>query len=387
MFEVGLEFDSRKITATVFTQKRNMLLPKNLGFAEIEKHAVDGIKIIDPVVFAGTLKELWKKYKIRNKSVNIGVSDSEIVVKEIKIPAIDNKEIDNAIRYQLEEFIPIARENIIYDYYIIEKKKNTSTVMLVGIFKDTVNKIVSVFKSAALRINSIEASCFSLFRLADYYINFKNKFSDDKNKADCIVYFGNEISIIELADITGLRYPRFIKSSLLSFQKNLIKKTSLLPDEALGYLKTFDFDILSKENDKKNPVLIEDILNTKNEGVSDKKSEMQSVNAENPDNLKRKSIKQSADQFITEISRSIGHFLQENRNFYIDNIFFCGFNIKNMEKYLAENINHSLTRTDFTDRFLPGFLRKNRFFEGIEYETIADSILISSGLAIRGLKK
>ncbi len=387
MFEVGLEFDSEKINAVVFTQKRSKLFLRNCGFAEIEKHAVDVIKIIDPITFASSLKELWKNFKFKNKIVNIGISDTGIVVKEIDIPAVDDKEIDNAIRYQLEEFIPIPKENIIYDYYIIEKKKSTATVMLVGILKDIVYKIIPAFKSAGLKINSIEASCFSIFRLADYYFDFKNKYKNNRNKADCLVYFGNEMSIIELANITGLRYPRFIKSSVLSFKKDLIKKTAMASDEAEKLLKDFDLGIFLKEEIKEAPALTSEALQNENETDSVKASGKHSNGIQSHNNHVKDSIRLSANQLVNEISRSIEHFLQENRSYDIDNIYFCGRNIKNLEKYLAENLKYNLKRVDLTDKYLTDFLKKNRLFKDTEYAKISESILVSSGLALRGLKK
>lgn len=386
MYEVGLDISSNKISASVFSKKGSNLFLKNCGCIEIERHAVEASEIIDSVVFVNGIKELWKNYKLGNKTVNVGISDTKIVLKEIVIPLIDEKEIDNAIRYQIEEFVPIPKENLIYDYYVIEKKDNSSVVMIVGVMKSMIENIVAVLKSAGLKINAIEANCFSLFRLADRYFDFKNRHKEDENSSDCIVYFGNDISIIEFVHKEELRYPRFINSSLSVFNENLSKKISISPEEAARILDDFDMELLlSKDSSKKAGTVSEnsEVADSTDSGEA-KKEESEETNEKNI--LIKDSIKISANQLINEISRSIEHFLQENRSFSVEEIVFCGENLKNMEKYMSKNLKYDLKRIDLAAGFLPDTLKRSFLFKGIDKSKITNSIILSCGLALRGLK-
>lgn len=386
MYEVGLDISSNKISASAFVKKGSNLFLKNCGYIEVERHAVEASEIIDSVVLVNGIKELWKNYKFSNKTVNVGISDTKIVLKEIVIPLVDEKEIDNAIRYQIGEFVPIPKENLIYDYYIIEKKDNSSVVMIVGVMKSIVENIVTVLKSAGLKINAIEANCFSLFRMADRYFDFKNRHKEDENNSDCIVYFGNDISIIEFINKEELRYPRFINSSVSVFNENLSKKISVSPEEAASILDDFDMELLlSKDPSKKARTVSENSEVTDNTDNGEVKKE-ESEKTGDKNTLIKDSVKISANQLINEITRSIEHFLQENRSFSIEEIMLCGENLKNMEKYISKNLKYNLKRIDLTAKFLPDILKRSFLFKDIDKSKIADSMILSCGLALRGMK-
>ena len=385
MYEVGLDLSSNKITASVFVKKGNNLFLKNCGYVEVERHAIEASEIIDSVVLVNSIKELWKNYKIKNKTVNVGISDTKIVMKEIEIPLTNEKEIGNAIKYQIGEYVPIPKENLIYDYYIIEKRENSSTVMIVGVMKSIIENILSVLITAGLKINSIEANCFSLFRLSDRYFDFKNRYRESENNADCIVYFGNDISIIEFVNKAELRYPRFINASVFTFKENLVKKLSVASEEAAQILNDFDMEtLLLKDTSKKIKIVPEIAENNENTGnnVNAKEETLKG----DKDTLIRDSIKISANQLINEITRSIEHFLQENRSFNINEIILCGENLNNLEKYMAKNLKFNLKRIDLASKFLPDILKRSFLFKDIDNAKIQDSIILSCGLALRGIK-
>lgn len=386
MFEVGLDLSSNKISASAFVKKGNNLFLKNCGYIEVERHAIEASEIIDSIVLVNGIKELWKKYRINNKTVNVGISDTKIVLKEIEIPVIDEKEIDNAIKYQVGEYIPIPKENLIYDYYIIEKRENSSIVMIVGVMKSIIDNIISVLKSAGLKVNSIEANCFPLFRLADRYFDFKNRYKENDKNSECIVYFGNDISIIEFANKTELRYPRFINSSISVFNDNLSKKISVSSEEAKTILNDFDMEVLlSKDSSKKVKIIPENNENPSN-AFNEEKNKEEPVKTGDRETLIKDSVKISANQLINEITRSIEHFLQENRSFSIEEIMLCGENLKNLEKYIAKNLKYNLRRIDLTSKFLPDILKRSFLFKNVDNTKIPDSIILSCGLALRGMK-
>ncbi|MDD3520780.1 MAG: pilus assembly protein PilM [Actinomycetota bacterium] len=386
MFEAGLDLSSNKISLSAFVKKGNNLFLRNCAFMEVERHAIEASEIIDSVVIVNALKELWKKNKIKNKTVNVGISDTKIVLKEIEVPLTDEKEIDNAIKYQIGDYVPIAKDNLNYDYYIIEKNENSSKLMIVGVMKGIINNIISVLKSAGLKINAIEANCFPLYRLADYYLDFKNRYKENEENSDCIVYLGNDISIIEFTNKAELRYPRFINSSISLFKNNLSKKLSVSSEEANKILNDFDMDTLaSRDLSKKTKIIPEAVENTGIDSV-EQKNDGEPVKSIDKDNIIKDSMKISANQLINEITRSIEHFLQENRGFNINEIMLCGENLKNLEGYVANNLKYNLKRIDLTSKFLPDILKKNSLFKDNKNHIIPDSILLSCGLALRGIK-
>lgn len=143
--------------------------------------------------------------------------------------------------------------------------------------------------------------------------------------------------------------------------------------------------LLSKDPSKKARTVSENSEVTDNTDNGEVKKE-ESEKTGDKNTLIKDSVKISANQLINEITRSIEHFLQENRSFSIEEIMLCGENLKNMEKYISKNLKYNLKRIDLTAKFLPDILKRSFLFKDIDKSKIADSMILSCGLALRGMK-
>jgi len=390
MFEIGLDLSSYKINASEFTRSRNELILKNIGFKDLEPHSIVGGEIIDSIVLVNGLKELWKNFKFKNKSVNIGLSGIKNIIKEIELPVIDEKEIENAIKYQVNDFLPIAKDNLIFDYYVIEKRPSSVKIMLVGVLKSMINNVLETVNSAGLNVNSIDLNCFSLYRIIKHSLDLKQSFEEKDKKTICSVYIGNDVSIIEFYINNEIRYPRFISSSVNTFIENLKKKLKSESIDVMAIINSFDFEILNLKEAKKIKTISEKNEQSANDDTYDK-------NNKNTDNieedlketeklLSRESMKLSANQLINEISRSIDHFLQENRENEIEKIIISGENFKNLDKYIENNIKHPIERFDICSKFSTDIYKKSNILKEINISDLSNRMLLSCGLAIRGFK-
>ena len=176
MLSVGLDISSNNITIIEVIKNRKGIAVKNAVTFEIPKDAIKKGELQDPVVLSKGLREAWKKFKISGRNVFVGLSNLKAIVKEVELPLIDDNEIRNSLKYQINDFIPIPKDNILYDYYIMEKQKSSSKIMLVGAMKSMVMNVIEAVKGAGLISQAIDLNCFSLFRTLDHIYNFsKNK--------------------------------------------------------------------------------------------------------------------------------------------------------------------------------------------------------------------
>ena len=420
MFEIGLDISSNKISAVECFKTNKGIFIKNAGTIDIEPHAIAGGELVDSIVLVDGLKKLWKNFKFQKKEVNLGLASTKLVVKEIELPVTEDKEIENAIKYQVEDYFPIAKDNLIFDYYVIEKKTGSSRVMIIGALKNMINNYTEAVQSAGLVINSIDLNCFAFYRAANYINNFKNLKLSESGKGFCLVYFGQEVSIVEFADENELRYPRFVSISINNYIENLGRKIKTSNEELLRIIKEFDFEKLLIKENKKNADLTsqqKEVLNDANikkaeiqepiltadedfkkiieENINSSLSQFKTTvpvldtqDLKEGENLLeiRDCLKVSANQLVNEISRSVDHFLQENRNIKIEKILISGEKLINLDKYIEKNLKLAVERIDISKLLPEDFSKKNTVFKVEDLSDINGRLIISSGLALRGVK-
>jgi len=394
MISVGLDISSKKITIVEVVQTRKGMAIKNTVDFEISRDSIKNGELQDPVVLAKGLKKAWKKYKISGRNVFVGLSNLKAIVKEVELPLIDDNEISNSLKYQINDFIPIPKDNILYDYYIMEKQKSSSKIMLVGAMKSMIMNVIEAVKGAGLISQAIDLNCFSLFRTLDYVYNFsKNK------KSLCAINLGQDISVIEIIENDTLKFPRFLSNSVSSFTANLERITGGDTDLSSGIINNFDFLNLIKgstgtkkargpaKSDKDSTT--EKAKASKEEKLPPKEKKVESAEDKIKKAINDEKIIEimgsTADNLINEIKMSIEHYIQENSRSKIEKIILTGVNLINFEKYIKQETNYKVEKLDCSGSFTLDNLKKNPFYNSIDLSETLNPLAI--GMAIRGVKQ
>jgi len=394
MISVGLDISSKNINIVEVIQTRKGMAIKNAVDFEIASGSIKNGELQDPVVLAKGLKEAWRKYKISGRNVFVGLSNLKAIVKEVELPLVDDSEISNSLKYQINDFIPIPKDNILYDYYIMEKQKSSSKIMLVGAMKSMIMNVIEAVKGAGLISQAIDLNCFSLFRTLDYVYNFsKNK------KSLCAVNIGQDISIIEIIENGTLKYPRFLSNSISSFTTNIERMTGEDTDLSSEVINNFDFSNLINgstviKKTKGRAKLDADNNTEKTKTSKEEKSPPKEKKVESTKDKTKKAIKNekiieiinnTTDNLINEIKMTIEHYIQENSRVKIEKIVLTGENLINFDKYIKQETNYKVERLDYSGSFNLDNLKKNPVYKSIDLSEILNPLAI--GMAIRGVKQ
>ncbi len=378
MISVGLDISSKNITLVEVVKTHKGIAIKNAVDFEIPRDSIKNGELQDPVALAGGLKQAWRKYKISGRQVFVGLSNLKAIVKEVELPLVDDGEINNSLKYQINDFIPIPKDNILYDYYVMKKQDNSSRIMLVGAMKSMIMNVIEAVKSAGLMSQAIDLNCFSLFRTLDYIYNFsKNK------KSLCAVNLGQDISIIEIIENDTLRFPRFLSNSISSFTAGLERTAVRDADLSDEIINNFDFSNLIKGSAA--------IKKTKTSGG--KKSPPKEKKVESAEDKTGKSINDkkiieainnTADNLISEIKMSIEHYIQENPGSKIENIVLTGRDLINLEKYIEQKTGYRVEKLDCSGSFAIDSLKKNPSYDSMDLSKVLNPLAI--GMAIGDAK-
>jgi len=387
MAAVGINLSSSKISVIELAGSRKDIIIKNMVKAELPSESIIKGEVQNPIILANGLKEIWKKYKISDRKVFIGIANQKVIVKEVKIPVVDDIEIANSVKYQISDFIPIPKNNIIYDYFIIEKEESFSRLMLVGALKSMIDNVVESFKKAGLLAQAIDLNCFALYRTIDYIYGLEKNVKKNESNVFCIAYLGREISIMGIIQNNYLKYPRFTSTSINSFIEKIYKEIKKDTKYCEEIIDKFNFRSLLEERETRGKTIKEksnDSSSAKSQKKEDKKSDKDNIENIDDKNI-TEIMKDTADHIIYEISLSLEHFLQENPKNKIDKIILTGEYIKNIDKYIKQKLNYKVEVLNISDYFSLKYLLKNPNYRDKNLNYLLDPLSI--GMALRGLNQ
>jgi type IV pilus assembly protein PilM len=394
MLSVGMDISSSKVTIVELLKSRKGIMIKNAANFEIPRESINKGEIQDPVPLSKELRQAWKKYKISGRNLYIGISNLKVIVKEVSLPLTEEDEINNSLRYQINDFIPISKDNLYYDYYIMEKGDKSSKIMLVGAMKSMISNVIESVRGAGLIAQAIDLNCFSLFRTLELVCGL----SEDKNTYFA-VNIGPEISIIEVIKNSILRFPRFLSNSASTFINNIESSTGLDRSLAREVAYSFDFSNLVKDvpGKKKSPDKSSEEKeeeNTEVKSVKDgEKAEAQAESQEVSSEVKEaleddgvvKSISSIADNIVNELKVSIEHYIQTDTGVNIEKILLTGEKLKNFDEYIQYRTNHKVERLNISENFSTQLMEKSSIYKNADMEQILDPLAI--GMALRGISK
>jgi len=130
--------------------------------------AVENGEIREPDVVAEALKELWGRSGVKSKQVQLGVGNQRVVVREIALPWLPEKELRASLGFQVQEFIPMSVEEAVLDYDALgeleQDGRRMLRILLVAAQRIMIDALVQAVEAAKLEVIGIDLTPFALVR-------------------------------------------------------------------------------------------------------------------------------------------------------------------------------------------------------------------------------
>ena len=166
---IGLDIGSTAVRAAELTEGsppsvvRAAQVPLPVG-------AVENGEVRDVGAVAEVLRELWSPQHggFKARKVWMGVGNQRVVVREIALPSMPEKELRQSLGFQVQEFIPMPVDEAVLDYHLIEELEIEGRPMLrlllVAAQKAMVDTLVAAATSAKLEPMGLDLVPFALVR-------------------------------------------------------------------------------------------------------------------------------------------------------------------------------------------------------------------------------
>ena len=135
---------------------------------------VDG-QIVDQSALVSALKKLWKSGKFSSKKVAFAVIDNGVMIRQMELPWMEEKDFNESLRYQVDDDLPVDVSSVELDYHrlgTIERtdemgqSSSVNRILLVAADRASITAEAKAIRKAGLEPVAVDAPAFALIRAA-----------------------------------------------------------------------------------------------------------------------------------------------------------------------------------------------------------------------------
>jgi type IV pilus assembly protein PilM len=174
---------------------------------------VEAGEVRQPEVVAEALRELWSKAGVKSKQVHLGVGNQRVVVRELALPWLPEKELRDTLGFQVQEFIPMASDEAVLDFDPLGEMdqggRRMVRILLVAAHKPMINALVEAALAAKLDPQGIDLTPFAVTRAVGAG---DDGLDLDSSGDEAIVDIGAQVTSICVHDRGVTRFVRMLPS-------------------------------------------------------------------------------------------------------------------------------------------------------------------------------
>ncbi len=223
------------------TDGGNLIELNSLGTTESNVHfySVDIEKNIE--LQAETIKKLLNDLKINKKLAQVVIPDMHSYSQLLTFPKLNEKELQSAIRYQADQFIPLPIEDVSLDIEVLKENPQTKelTVFIVACPVKIVKQIEKTLELAGLEPGGLENEFSSIRR----FLFNRGRIFFPNQTTFLLINFGFTNSSIYLIDTKNfVIINRVIKVGLELLIKDMKVNLNIDDKKAYEILQTIGFE-------------------------------------------------------------------------------------------------------------------------------------------------
>lgn len=148
--DIGIDIGSKNVKLVIYNG--DIL---DYYIIKLDDGVVKNGHIVDIKSLYDKLVELFHKKKIKG-NISFVVTCTDIIIREITIPNMDESELKGAVRFEAERYIPTSLDNYIIDYKVLSKNDTEQSVLFVASPDKLIDEYIQLASSLKMRIKSID---------------------------------------------------------------------------------------------------------------------------------------------------------------------------------------------------------------------------------------
>ena len=174
---------------------------------------VEAGEVREPEAVGAAIRELWEKAGIKSRQAFLGVGNQRVVVREVALPWLPERELRNTLAFQVQEFIPMSTDDAVLDFDLLgevdQGGRRMQRILLVAAHKAMVNALIEAALAAKLDPVGVDLSPFAVVRA----IGSGDEALDlDATGDEAVVDIGAHVTSICVHDRGVTRFVRMLPS-------------------------------------------------------------------------------------------------------------------------------------------------------------------------------
>ena len=167
---IGLDIGSSAVRAVQVTAGgRGPATLDRLGQVLLPPGTVRDGEILESAAVVDALRTLWNRYGFKQRRVNLGIANQQVVVRQMDLPYLPDDELRQSLEFQAQDAIPIPIDEAILDFHTVEHFENEqgqrfSRILLVAAQRTMVGGLLDVVTAAKLEPASLDLDAFAMLR-------------------------------------------------------------------------------------------------------------------------------------------------------------------------------------------------------------------------------
>ena len=227
---IGLDIGSSTVKAVEIEMKGRggEFELTHMGVAKLPSEAIVQGAFLNSGAIANTIREAIENGKIKTKHAASAVCGHSVIVKKVSLPVMSRAELDEQIRWEVEQYIPFDVNEVNLDFQILDSKgtEGQMDVLLVAAKKDLIDDYVQVITEAGLIPAVIDVAAFAVENA--YEANYET----NPAEAVALVNIGAQVVNINIVSDGAPAFTRDITTAGNQYTEEIQKALTVSFDEA-----------------------------------------------------------------------------------------------------------------------------------------------------------
>ncbi len=169
---IGLDVGTHAVRAAEISFGRGRPRLDRFGQVTLPPGAVVNGEVVDASLVSAAIRRLWREAGFRSKQVVVGIANQRVVTRTAVIPAMPEAELRSALRFQVQDLIPIPLDEAELDFQVVEHLSNAEgqpmlRILVVAAHREVVGALLESVTGAGLTPTRVDLGSFALLRSLD----------------------------------------------------------------------------------------------------------------------------------------------------------------------------------------------------------------------------
>jgi type IV pilus assembly protein PilM len=161
---IGVDLGSNSIKIVELEAKAGAINLVSFGVVPTPPEAISNGQINDPSFFAEPIMTVLKQTKSKTTSAVTGMWGTSIIIKKISIPRVDDKVLNETIRFEAEQYIPFEISSVALTHVVLNSNQSQDTmdVLVIAAKSDQLLQYVEAISLSGLKCSVVDANSIAL---------------------------------------------------------------------------------------------------------------------------------------------------------------------------------------------------------------------------------